>query len=92
MPWGGKKIMSITIYTKRMCAYCTAAKQLLETQGYQYDEIALDTDFELAREVMKRSGQRTVPQIFVGEHSVGGYQELHQQVSSGEFATLVGQA
>ncbi|GAB5500523.1 MAG: glutaredoxin 3 [Pseudohongiellaceae bacterium] len=83
--------MPITIYTKRLCAYCTAAKQLLKTQGYQYEEIALDTDFELAREVMDRSGQRTVPQIFVGDHSVGGYQELHQQVSSGEFASLLKQ-
>jgi len=83
--------MSITVYTRRMCAYCTAAKQLLETQGYPFDEIPLDTDPELAREVMTRSGQRTVPQIFVDEHSVGGFQELHQQVSSGEFAALVKQ-
>lgn len=83
--------MSITVYTKSLCAYCTAAKQLLETQGYQYEEISLDADPALAREVMARSGQRTVPQVFVGEHSVGGFQELRQQVSSGEFAALLQQ-
>ena len=80
--------MTITVYTRRFCAYCTAAKQLLDTQGYEYEEISLDTEPDLAGEVMARSGQRTVPQIFVDDHSVGGFQELHQAVSSGEFAAL----
>lgn len=81
--------MSITVYTRRLCAYCTAAKQLLDTQGFDYEEINLDSDPDLALQVMQRSGQRTVPQIFVGEQSVGGFQELYQKINSGEFATLL---
>lgn len=81
--------MSITVYTRRLCAYCTAAKQLLDTQGFDYDEVNLDTDPDLALQIMQRSGQRTVPQIFVGEQSIGGFQELYQKINSGEFATLL---
>jgi glutaredoxin len=49
----------------------------------------MEGDTELMMKVMKESGQRTVPQIFVGDVSVGGYQELSAAVASGEFAELV---
>ena len=63
----------ITVYTRRFCAYCTAAKSLLQSNGYEFAEVNLDQD----------------PQIFVGETSVGGFQELHAAINSGEFAELM---
>ena len=80
---------SIRIYTRRFCAYCTAAKSLLAQHDYPFEEISLDEHPDLTAEVMQRSGQRTVPQIFVDETSVGGFRELHAMMNSGEFAGLV---
>lgn len=80
---------NITVYTKNLCSFCSAAKQLLKSRNYPFDEVNMEGDTELMMKVMKASGQRTVPQIFVGDVSVGGYQELSAAVASGEFAELV---
>jgi glutaredoxin 3 len=79
----------IKIYTSRYCAYCSAAKHLLESKGYEFEEINIEGKQELRAEIMQESGQRTVPQIFVGEKSIGGYQELLAATSSGEFDALM---
>lgn len=79
----------ITIYTSRYCAYCSAAKNLLESRDYEFEEINMEGNQELMLEIMQKSGQRTVPQIFVGEKSIGGYQELLAATSSGEFDALL---
>ena len=79
----------ITVYTSQRCSYCAAAKQLLSSRGYQYTEINMQDDEDLMVEIMQKSGQRTVPQIFVGEYSVGGYQELLAALSNNEFAQLL---
>lgn len=79
----------ITIYTRQYCGYCTAAVHLLSSKGYQFIEIATDGDSNTRAEIQKRSGQSTVPQIFVGEISVGGYMELAQAVSSGKFDEML---
>lgn len=79
----------ITIYTSRYCAYCSAAKNLLDSKDYEFEEINMEGNQELMLEIMQKSGQRTVPQIFVGEKSIGGYQELLASTSSGEFDSLV---
>jgi len=80
---------TITIYSRRVCGYCNAAKQLLASNDYEYEEISLDENPELMQEVMLKSRQRTVPQIFVGDHSVGGFRELYQMINNGEFASLM---
>ncbi len=79
----------IKIYTSRYCAYCSAAKHLLQSKNYEYEEINMEGNQELMLEIMQKSGQRTVPQIFVGEKSIGGYQELLASTSSGEFEALL---
>jgi len=79
----------ITVYSRRFCGYCTAAKSLLEDGGYAYEERNLDTDPELAEKVMLKTGMRTVPIITVGEHTVGGFRELYSAINGGEFADLV---
>ena len=79
----------IIIYTSLYCGYCSAAKQLLSSRGYKYEEINMQGDEELMIEVMQKSGQRTVPQIFVGDCSVGGYQEILAAVVNDDFEELV---
>lgn len=78
----------ITIYTKKHCAYCIEAKVLLQSRGLPFQEISLEEHPELVADVMARSGQRTVPQIFVGSQSIGGYTELSQKISNGAFEAL----
>ena len=66
----------IEIYTSRTCGYCYAAKSLLNERGLTYIEIDVTFDDEKRREMMERSKQRTVPQIFIDGKSIGGYREL----------------
>lgn len=80
---------AITVYTSTYCSYCSAAKQLLSSRGYEFEEINMQGNETLMREVMRKSGQRTVPQIFVGEESVGGYRELLAASINGELEVLV---
>lgn len=75
----------IIVYSKAQCPYCVNAKQLLKNKGYTYTEIDIGNQPELAIEVVKKSGQRTVPQIFVGEHCIGGFSDLVKVFANGEF-------
>ncbi|MDD3518043.1 MAG: glutaredoxin 3, partial [Chromatiales bacterium] len=66
----------IIVYSSGFCPYCVRAKQLLERKGAAFNEIRVDHEPQ-EREIMEtRSGRRTVPQIFIGEHHVGGYDDL----------------
>ena len=66
----------IEIYTTPTCPYCHAAKSLLEDKGAHYTEIAvLDPDLRAAM-IQRAHGRRTVPQIFIGETHVGGYDDM----------------
>ena len=67
----------IEIYTTANCGYCTRAKMLLQRKGVQYDEIRIDQDVEKREEMINRSnGKRTVPQIFINDQLIGGFNEL----------------
>lgn len=79
----------ITVYSKNFCGYCTAAKELLRQRGYDFREINLEGNPAGMQDVMQRSGQRTLPQIFVGDTPIGGYRELSALMSNGGFETLV---
>ncbi len=66
----------VEIYTTQWCPYCHAAKSLLDEKGVSYEEVdADDPDVRLAM-VQRANGRRTVPQIFVGETHVGGYDDM----------------
>lgn len=66
-----------TIYTTDYCPYCDRAKDLLSQLGYSYQEINVQHDPKLREEMMAKShGRRTVPQIFIGEHHIGGCDDL----------------
>lgn len=79
----------ITVYTRKYCGFCTAAIYLLNEKSFEFEVIAADDNPALRADLEQRSGQATLPQIFVGEHSVGGYQELALAISDGEFEELL---
>ena len=82
----------IQMYTGAMCAYCDAAKRLLKSRGLEWNELRIDTDPDHRREMLERSnGRRTVPQIFINGHHVGGYQELAAAARDGSLDDLLGQ-
>lgn len=75
----------VTIYTTRTCPFCIRAKALLESQGVAYEEIAVDGDSRAREQLRQRSGQRTVPQIWIGDRHIGGSDELFQVVNQGQL-------
>ncbi len=67
----------ILIYSANLCPYCTMAKKLLERKGLEYSEINIDSKPGLREEMMKKTQRRTVPQIYIGDYHVGGFNELY---------------
>lgn len=82
----------ILMYTTGWCPFCMRAKALLERKGFKYHEINVEDDPALREEMQKRSGRRTVPQIFVGDRHVGGFDELSALERAGELDPLVDQS
>ncbi len=75
----------VTIYTTEYCPFCTAAKDFLKHKNIPFEEIDVSED-EKKAELRARSGWRTVPQIFIDDELIGGYQELLASEMSGELA------
>ena len=80
----------VKIYTTRVCAYCIAAKRLLAARGVPYQEIDVSSDDAKRRWLVETTGRRTVPQIFLGAESIGGYDELAAMDKSGQLAQKMG--
>ena len=66
----------VTLYTTAICPYCVAAKNFLKSRGAAYTEVRIDTDPAACSRMMERTRRSSVPQIFIGETHVGGYDEL----------------
>ncbi|PCJ29915.1 MAG: glutaredoxin 3 [Gammaproteobacteria bacterium] len=66
----------VEIYSSAHCPYCVMAKQMLDRKGVKYTEIRVDLDPVKRQEMMKKSRQRTVPQIFINNNAIGGYTDL----------------
>ena len=80
----------VTIYTRMMCGYCSAAKRLLDAKGVAYREHDASFSPELRQEMIQRAnGRSTFPQIFVGAHHVGGCDELHALERQGRLDALL---
>ncbi len=79
----------IVIYSSSLCGFCHAAKHLLASKGLAFEEILVDNQPALRADVMQRSGQRTVPQIWIGERHVGGYTDLAELDKRGELEQLL---
>ena len=66
----------ITMYTTAVCPYCVAAKNFLKSRGATWDEVRVDLDFERREEMLARAKRTSVPQIFIGDTHVGGFDDL----------------
>ncbi|MBM4268768.1 MAG: glutaredoxin 3 [Deltaproteobacteria bacterium] len=81
---------AVTIYTTMYCPYCHAAKDLLTEKGVAFTEVDVTRDPSERVRLAERTGQRTVPQIFIDERSIGGYDELAGLERRGELDALLG--
>jgi glutaredoxin 3 len=79
----------VLVYSTRVCPYCVMAKRLLESKGVPFNEVRIDADVAQRDEMMRRSGRRTVPQVFVGDHHVGGFEELAALERAGQLDPLL---
>jgi glutaredoxin 3 len=68
--------MKVTVYTKQNCPFCVRAKRLLDRKGVGYEEISVEGNDALRVWLVEKTGQQTVPQIFAGERSLGGFSDL----------------
>jgi len=80
----------VLMYTSAVCPYCMRAKQLLKARGVNHiEEVRIDSDIEFMRQMVARTGQRTVPQIFIGETHVGGCDDLISLDRAGDLNPLL---
>jgi glutaredoxin 3 len=80
----------VTMYGTQNCPFCRRAEELLKTKGVDnLKKIAVDRDPELLQTMMARTGRRSVPQIFIGELHVGGYDDLVALDRAGRLDALL---
>jgi glutaredoxin 3 len=79
----------VTVYTKANCSYCVLAKDLLKARHIAFEEIRIDLDDSKRDEMMKLSNRRTVPQIFINDQSIGGFDDLAALAKSGQLDGLL---
>jgi len=83
----------ITMYSTGWCPYCDRARGLLQRKGATFSEVKVDEDPAQRDLMLKRSGgRRTVPQIFIGDRHVGGFDDLYALDKAGELDKLLGRA
>ncbi len=85
-----EKSQSIVMYTTQVCPYCEMAARLLKSRGVtKIQKIAVDTDPAKRDEMIEKTGRRTVPQIFIGDVHVGGYDDLAKLDREGKLLELL---
>ena len=80
---------TVTLYGNATCPYCGAARMLLTKKGVSFTDIDVAGDLVLRSEMEERSGNRTVPQIFVEDTPIGGFDELYALDKSGELDKIL---
>lgn len=81
----------VTLYLTAHCPFCVSARELLTRKKVVFDEIRVDQDAEQRAIMMEKSGRRTVPQIFINDKPIGGFDDLAALDASGELDTLLSQ-
>lgn len=79
----------IIVYSTLICPYCNAAKNLLNSLDLAYEEVRIDLDPEQRALMMKKSGRTSVPQIFINDHHVGGFDDLSALHRAGKLGELL---
>ncbi len=80
----------VVVYSTNVCPYCVRAKNLLQRKGIEFEELKIDRNRDLMAEMMERSQRRTVPQIFIDDFHVGGYDDMAALDSEGKLDELLG--
>ncbi|MFZ9611408.1 MAG: glutaredoxin 3 [Methylococcales bacterium] len=80
----------ILIYTTNICPYCLMAKRLLDKKGVSYTEINVDSQLGLREEMMRKTKRRSVPQIYIGDVHVGGFDDLYALDQQKKLDALLG--
>ena len=79
----------IVIYTSAICPYCIAAKNFLNSKGQRWTEVRIDLDPAEREKMVARTLRTSVPQIFVGQTHVGGYDDMMAMHRAGKLAPLL---
>ena len=80
----------ITMYCTAICPYCTMAERLLKRKGVEnIDKIRVDLDPPKMQEMMEKTGRRTVPQIYIGDFHVGGFDDLAELDQDGKLEPML---
>ncbi|AKH37686.1 MULTISPECIES: glutaredoxin 3 [Nitrosomonas] len=80
----------VIMYVSGFCPYCTMAEKLLRSRGVEeIDKIRVDLHPDQRTEMIKKTGRRTVPQIYIGETHIGGYDDLARLDQQGEVIKLL---
>ena len=82
----------VLIYTTQICPYCVRAKRLLKEKGVAFREIDVSDDPEARRYLIEATGQRTVPQIFIGGKAIGGCDDMYALDRKGLLDKMIQQA
>jgi len=82
-------MQTVTIYTTPYCGFCHAAKRLLNNKGVDFNEIDVSRNPELRQEMMQKAGRHTVPQIWIGEVHVGGFDDMYDLDARGKLDPLL---
>lgn len=83
---------AVKVYTTAYCPYCVRAKALLRHKNVPFEEIDVSSDDALREQIVRESGRRTVPQIFIDGRPIGGYDELQALEDDGQLDVMLGQA
>lgn len=81
---------TVEIYSTPYCPYCIRAKMLLDSKGTQYQELDISGNMQMRQEMIERSNRHTVPQIFINNNSIGGYDELYELNNDNKLDILLG--
>ena len=79
----------ITIYSTAICPYCVAAKNFLKSKGLGWNEVRIDTDLAARETMLARAKRTSVPQIFVGDTHIGGYDDMMALHRAGKLEPML---
>lgn len=80
---------TVVMYSTEQCPFCLAARMLLKKKGVPFEDILVSENAELRATMEERSGRRTVPQIFINDEPIGGFDELYSLDQQGELDRLL---
>jgi len=80
---------AVKIYTTTYCGFCVRAKDFLRSKGVAFEEVDVTSDDGLREKLVEWTGQRTVPQIFIGDEAIGGYSDMMKLEQQGKLSPML---